>query len=210
MGGSRRRGRRRKKWLTRRGSTIRIARINKANIQESSRTRLDLGILQFHLVLTHLHMGHLMGGGHLGPHGPPKDLIERGSWTGWGWSATLEQIARLIVVVVGMDDCQCLDVIIADKSPIQLRAGQLEGTVQIIGRLPVEVDDLAQDRLVIVGPIRSCYNITWLIFFHIHFAPLSFLLIEKKKSNWEEEEEKVCGVWEKSLNNHLFEFSEWD
>ena len=78
-------------------------------------------------------------------------------------------------VVVGMQDClllrrlrrlflwlhfrvnnsQSLDVVIARKSSVQFRTGQLKGTIQIIGRFSVKVNQLSENLLIIMNRIRS-------------------------------------------------------
>lgn len=51
---------------------------------------------------------------------------------------------------------QSLYVVIAGEASVQFRTGQLKGTIQIIGRLSVEVNQLSQYLLIVVNRVRAC------------------------------------------------------
>ena len=48
-----------------------------------------------------------------------------------------------------------LDILVADEALVELGADELELPVEVVGRLLVGVDDLAQHLLVVVQPVRA-------------------------------------------------------
>lgn len=121
------------------GTSKVVTRVDDAAVEETGRHLLDARILQVDLVVVdHGVCRHGLHFNHIG-------------------ALLLLRLLRRHIggLHLGVNDGQRLDVVIAGEAAIQLGAGQLKSSVQVVSGLSVEVNQLAQNLLVVVNRVGA-------------------------------------------------------